>query len=161
MASAVWGQWLQQRWIRGSFDPNQVPRLSRKAKTLADKVERQLELVGLNGPVPAELADNLNTSKLIRNVWAHNAGKADQQFIDNCPATTVSVGETVTVSKESLGADLVGIVTYAVIIINRFRVNNGMQPFETYPGSAEEPNPFKPAVDQLFPNPVSWSVLQT
>ena len=23
----LWGQWLQQRWIRGSFDPNQVPRL--------------------------------------------------------------------------------------------------------------------------------------
>jgi hypothetical protein len=27
LASVVWGQWLQQRWIRESFIPNQVPRL--------------------------------------------------------------------------------------------------------------------------------------
>jgi hypothetical protein len=27
LASVVWGQWLQQRWIRKSFNPNQVPRL--------------------------------------------------------------------------------------------------------------------------------------
>jgi hypothetical protein len=27
LASVVWEQWLQQRWIRRSFDSNQVPRL--------------------------------------------------------------------------------------------------------------------------------------
>lgn len=138
---------------RGSF-------LGQKT-TFVEKIEWQLELVGLNGPVPPDLADNVNASKLVRNVWAHKAGKAVQYFVDNCPGKSLSVGNTVTVSKATLGSDLVGLVTLALIIINRFRVANGMPPLEPFAGSAEAPNPFKPAVDLLFPNSVIWSVLGT
>ncbi len=126
------------------------------ASTAVQKIERELKLVNLNGHVPQDLTDHINTSKLIRNVWAHNAGKADRYFVENSVNTPFGVGDTVTVSKESLTTDAIGMASYAIMILNRFRVAHGMQAAEAYPGTTDAPNPFKPNIDALFPNPISW-----
>lgn len=127
--------------------------------TPVEKIEWQLGLVGLNGTVPAELAVNVNASKHTRNAWAHKAGKADQYFVTNCPGTTFNVGDIVTVTRESFLEDLYGITSYAFAIINRFRDANGMRPYQVF-GSTVAPNPFKAAVEALFPNPISWDELR-
>lgn len=151
----------QQRDQGGQFDAylRRGTYLCQGSPPPVDKIEWQLGLVGLDGAVPPDLADNVNASKHIRNVWAHKAGKADQYFVDNCPGTSLGVGDTVTVTKDSFLRDLYGITSYAFIIINRFRDANGMRPYRIF-GSTVAPNPFKPAVDAMFPDPISWDELR-
>ena len=133
----------------------------RKPKTPVEKKERQLAMAGLSSTVPPNLTDNVNASKLTRNIWAHKAGKADQYFVDNCPGTSFSAGDTVTVDREVLKDYLAGMVTYAIIILNRYRdQQDGLQPVENFAGNTEYPNPFKAAADALFPDRISTDALR-
>lgn len=137
-------------------------RLSRRTPaTPVEKIERQLATVGLGGPVPPDLTDNLNASKLTRNVWAHQAGKANQYFVDNCPATAFNIGDTVTVDRNALLLYMAGMATYAIIILNRYRdQQDGLRPVDNYAGSDEYPNPFKASADALFPERIKIDVLR-
>ena len=45
------------------------------------KFEKNLEVVGLDGPLPDELSSTIFQAQQIRNIWAHNAGKADRSFL--------------------------------------------------------------------------------
>ena len=132
----------------------------RKPSGFAEIIDCQLELVGLNGSIPQDVADSVTASKHIRNAWAHKAGKVDQYFVDNCPGTTLAVGDEATVSRRALYDFRAGMATYAVVIVNRFRLQNGMQAAETYPGTEIAPNLFKSAADQQLSNPVSWQILR-
>lgn len=134
-----------------------------KPKTPVENIERQLATVGLKNTVPPDLTDNIIASKLTRNVWTHNAGNANQYFLDNAPtAGSLSVGDTVVVSREALIEFLMGIVTYAVIILNRYRdQQDGLQPVEMWePPGGEHSNPFKAGADALFPNRISMDALK-
>jgi hypothetical protein len=139
-----------------------MPRLVNQRPLLfVDKIERQLATVGLSDTVPRDLTNNLNASKLTRNAWAHKAGKADQYFVDNCPATPFNVGDTVTVDRDALTNYLAGMVTYAIIILNRYRDQQaGLPPVENWAGNEKYQNPFKAGADALFPNPTSHDVLR-
>jgi hypothetical protein len=76
------------------------------------------------------------------------------------PSTSFSLGDTIIVSEASLTDDLVGLMCYAIVIVNRFRNVNGMQPFETYSGASNGANPFKAEIDRMFLNAVAWNILR-
>ena len=143
-------------WLRRGIDKQKQ---LRQPISFTDKIDSQLELVGLHGAVLQDLADNVNTSKLIRNVWAHKAGVADQYFIDNAVGTNYSVGDTVSVRKESLYDYRAGLMSYAVIVVNRFRQRNGMRVGLTYSGTEIAANPFKAALEANLLDPVPFDVL--
>jgi hypothetical protein len=113
-----------------------------------NKYEMQLELVGLNGDVPDDLSLTIRTAHEVRNVWAHRNGKADSKLIDKCRHLAYAIGDPVPVTVEALNEYIVALNTYAFIMMNRFRLSNGMDAIECYQADA---NKFKAGFDRLYP----------
>ena len=71
----------------------------------------------------------LNHAYIIPNVWAHNAGYADNTFITKAPAElTAPSGQLVTLSRQDAQRYLSVIMTYGMIVANRERAVHGLGP---------------------------------
>jgi hypothetical protein len=127
---------------------NQKGRLDPKGN---GKYEQQLRLAGLEGTVPPDLAVTLMETQQVRNVWAHNGGKADAKLIEQCPHMDVSLAEMVVKTKQRLAKYILAQNTYATIIWNRSRLTLGLPPVECYDNNH---NMFKASFDKLFPTAV-------
>ncbi|MDX1875544.1 hypothetical protein SBI67_25775 [Mycolicibacterium sp. 120266] len=115
------------------------------------KYEQQLALAGLDGAVPPNVALALMEGQQVRNVWAHNGGRADAKLLEQAPNIDYEIGETVTITKAMLAKYLLVLNTYSTIIVNRYRIQNGFAPLVCYGG---EHNEFKAAFDELFPDAI-------
>jgi hypothetical protein len=115
------------------------------------KYEEQLSLAGLGGTVPADLALALMEAQQVRNVWAHNGGRADAKLLEQASTLDYAIGEKVSITKPMLGKYLLALNTYTTIIVNRYRVQNGYPPLVCYGGKQ---NTFKASFDELFPGAI-------
>jgi hypothetical protein len=113
------------------------------------RYERQLDLADLSGSVPPDSAEALMEGQQVRNVWAHNGGRGDAKLLQQAPNGGYEIGEKVTITKPMLGNYLLALNTYAMIIVNRYRVQRGFPPLVCYQG---EQNQFKACFDELFPD---------
>lgn len=116
------------------------------------KYENQLSLVGLDGEVPRDLALALMEAQQVRNVWAHNGGRADRKLLDQCPNFGVVLGEKIAMTGDRLSKYTLAQNTYTTMIVNRARTLCGLRPMECHNRPS---NLFKPSFDKLFPNAVS------
>lgn len=113
------------------------------------KYENQLALVGLDGPVPHDLALALMEAQQVRNVWAHNGGRADKKLLNQCPDIDAALGEKIAMRGDRLSKYVVAQNTYTTIVFNRARTRFGLRPLQCYGGQA---NIFKTSFAQLFPD---------
>ncbi|BBY67747.1 hypothetical protein [Mycolicibacterium helvum] len=120
------------------------------------KYEDQLRLADLGDQVPRDLAKALMEAQQVRNVWAHNSGRADDVLMRQAPGLGVQIGDTVKVDLKMLGTYILAQNTYATIIINRFRSKHGLPAMECHGGV----NMFKSSFDQLYPSALSAYELQ-
>lgn len=121
------------------------------------KYEEQLSLVGLGGQVPPDLAEALMLIQQVRNVWAHNGGRADKKLLDRCAGFDAQLGEMVEISQEQTLDWIVAINTYAHLVLCRYRVKNGLPAISCYRG---EDNRFKEGFDRIYPDTISPDSLQ-
>jgi hypothetical protein len=115
------------------------------------KYEEQLSLAGLNGTVPADIALALMEAQQVRNVLAHNGGRADAKLLEQASALDYAIGEKVLITKLMLDRYLLALNTYTTIIVNRYRIQNGYAPLVCYGGKQ---NTFKASFDELFPDAI-------
>jgi hypothetical protein len=115
------------------------------------KYEEQLALVRLSGTIPRDLAIALMSSQQIRNVWAHNQGRADKRLVEQCPNLSYQIGEEVSVTPEICLEYITALNTYAYIVLNRFRIQFGLPAIQCYTG---EQNKFTSSFDELFPDAI-------
>lgn len=105
------------------------------------RFEPLLELVGLNGN--GDISDGLKEAifyaQQTRHVWAHRAGKADKRFLERCPNKGFALGDTVKISTEQSNLHLHALMTYGVLIVNRFLAAHGVNPI---PYSGDENSAF-------------------
>lgn len=115
------------------------------------KYEKQLGFGNIAGTVPTDLAEALMEGQQVRNVWAHNGGRADAKLLEQAPSLGYAIGEEVKITKPMLGRYLIALNTYTTIIVNRDRVQNGFAPLVCYGG---QKNVFKASFDRLFPGAI-------
>jgi hypothetical protein len=120
------------------------------------KYEEQLRLADLGGDVPRDLAKTLMEAQQVRNVWAHNSGRADQTLIDQAPELETQIGQKVTIDLMMLGRYILALNTYATMILNRFRNKHGLPAMECHGGV----NMFKSSFDELYPDAIHPYELQ-
>ncbi len=105
------------------------------------KVEAQLSIAGL-GSRGSDISDELGRTILhvhqTRHVWAHRGGRADEQFVSNCPSLGVKNGDTVSISASQIRNYYHAIVVYGFLIINRHRSSCGLPP-KPFPGGRQAP----------------------
>jgi hypothetical protein len=115
------------------------------------KYESQLELGDINGPIPTDLAEALMEGQQVRNILAHNGGRADAKLLQQAHGLGYAIGDEVKITKAQLGKYLVALNTYTTIILNRHRVQNGFTPLVCYQGDR---NMFKAGFDALYPGAI-------
>ena len=113
------------------------------------KYENQLALVGLDGHVPGDLALALMEAQQVRNVWAHNGGRADKKLLSQCPNIGAALGEKIAMHGDRLAKYVAAQNTYTTIVMNRARTRCGLRPMKCYGGRA---NIFKTSFAQQFPD---------
>lgn len=100
----------------------QCPRGSFKYEVFLDRLDR-------GGELPPRLLSTLRDSIDIRNVWAHNAGRADAQYIAKHSTFGLGLGDRVGVSLEQFISALQAFTLYAMIMVSRDLVALGHRPF--------------------------------
>lgn len=121
------------------------------------KFEKQLEMVGLNGRVPDDLAKALVVVNAVRNAMAHNGGIADRQFLGKVPDDLgYELGDKVALSKPATAQYILALNTYTTIVTNRFRVQNGLPPVQCSQNSA---NIYAASFSELFPDAIDPTTL--
>jgi hypothetical protein len=104
----------------------------------AGKFEPYLALVGLEGhdDISDGLGSELEAAHRIRNVWAHNAGKADEQFLRWYPSSTVAIGDVVRISSDDCQRYVSALAAYAWLIMCRYRLRRKLGPMVWQPRNA-------------------------
>ncbi|MFL0239279.1 hypothetical protein [Mycobacterium sp. SMC-17] len=105
------------------------------------KIEAQLKIVGLGNrghDISDELGQAILHAQQSRHVWAHRAGKADEQFIKNCPMITTEVGKIIQITQEQNDLYCYALIVYGLLINNRFREAHDLAP-EPFPWDRNVP----------------------
>jgi hypothetical protein len=83
--------------------------------------------VGRGGQTPSTVIRDVDNAYVLRNVWAHNAGYADRNFILNAPEEiSVPMGELVALTRQDVQRYLSVIMTYGMIVANRERAEHSL-----------------------------------
>lgn len=90
--------------------------------------EGVLDQIGLGGAVGDEVRDVVFFAKALRNLYAHQAGRADAKFIADCPAFDVTVGTRVPITRAQLTAAYTAMVMYVETVYARVQVALGKEP---------------------------------
>jgi hypothetical protein len=84
-----------------------------------NRFERPLATVGLSAAVPEFLSDALFELHKVRNVYAHSGGRADEQFVSDCPWFGLRVGDIVPVSNRSFNGYTCLLEIYLLLLLHR------------------------------------------
>jgi hypothetical protein len=95
------------------------------ARSGVGRFERQLDLVGLAGPVPQQIAHAIHQSHHVRNVWAHRSGYADSHFLERCGDFGVSLGERVDLPIATFARLMHGCHMYVLLVHCRYLARIG------------------------------------
>ena len=106
-----------------------------------NRFETLLEVLGLSGSVPDEVAKTLFEAQQVRNVIVHRRGLADRRFCDLCPWLRVGVGDAVRVRHSDFQRYASAVDQYVLELIQRLRVNIGMERFDPGDASARQRQP--------------------
>lgn len=93
-----------------------------------NRYEGVLKFVNLDGRVPDIIGEHLYAAQLIRNVWAHSAGKADAKFVAKAPHLRWEQGDLVKLKLDEVQGYLTAVILYGTIIANRHRAGFGLPP---------------------------------
>lgn len=85
------------------------------------RFEAVLKLVGLTEGLTAETRRNLQAAYKVRNIWAHNGGYADDQFLIQCPLKNIKKGDRVDLTSKDFTLYAGAILDYISVIVERFR----------------------------------------
>lgn len=91
-----------------------------------DGFEGLLGVVGLTGPVDADLKKTLWELSHLRNVIVHRGSVADRQLVQKCPWLGLKVGDKVTVSHGALGRYYSALYDYLMTLIYRLGAKYGV-----------------------------------
>lgn len=75
--------------------------------------------VGLSGFVPSEIGDAVFEAQQIRNVYAHNGGRADERLLERCPRLGLSRGVPVPVTSDMYYGYAAAFIRYVSVVWNR------------------------------------------
>ncbi|OMC14955.1 hypothetical protein [Mycobacterium sp. SP-6446] len=93
-----------------------------------DRFEELFAKADLTGDVLAMIEPGFTNALAIRNVWAHNAGYADPEFVRTASGLAFAVGDLVDVDLTHVSDCLTALITYAMIVANRHRQACGVGP---------------------------------
>jgi hypothetical protein len=110
------------------------------------RFESVLKHLGLSEPVPGDIRKALLQAQKIRNVWAHNAGRADSQFLKNATVPGFELGDKVAISGDDVKLYAAVLLMYGHIITSRWRVKNGLDAF-----AAPEDTPLRESYESIYP----------
>jgi hypothetical protein len=124
-------QIFEEQWRAISRSPGAEPRLHKR-------FEITLGAVGRNGATPPVIETDVDTAYVIRNVWGHNAGYADDSFLAKAPPNLICPkGDLVNLSQDDGKRYLSVIMTYGMIVANRERALFGLGPIPMKGDSAQ------------------------
>ncbi|MGE2714209.1 hypothetical protein ACQI4L_09140 [Mycolicibacterium litorale] len=101
-----------------------------------NRYEDILKFVGLDGAVPEGFGEVLFNAKLIRNAWAHSAGRADARFAIDAPHLRWKQGDLIKLTLDETGQYITAVMLYGMVIANRHRAENGLPPVPAVTGKA-------------------------
>lgn len=110
------------------------------------RYESILKLLGLSERVPEDIRRAILKAQKIRNVWAHNAGRADSQFLKNSIVPSFELGDKVEIDGHDVNYYVDALRMYGNIITSRWRVGNGLEPC-----APPEDSPFKESYESIYP----------
>ncbi len=91
------------------------------------RFERPLDLVGLSASVPDLISDALFEMHKVRNVCAHNGGRADRQFIEDCPWFGLKRGSPVPLTSSMINGYISILTHYLVLLYHRAHARVGIR----------------------------------
>jgi hypothetical protein len=92
------------------------------------RFEDVLNVFGLGGTVPLGVKRHILLAQKIRNVWAHNAGKADAQFLEGGFFANHGIGDKVFIDAADTDNHVAAILMYGNVVTNRWRARFGFGP---------------------------------
>lgn len=104
-------------------------------KNGVDRFEDLFGIFGLSGSVPNKIKENFYAAQMMRNVWVHNAGVADAQFIRKAKHLGYKKDQLVVITPERMKDYLSAIAYYALIVANRQRAIHGLGPIDDDTGT--------------------------
>lgn len=114
----------QWRWVLLQIESTKGSALKRGV----GQFEIVLDDIGLGGEVADEVRDVLYFAKALRNLYAHQAGRADAKFIVECPGFNARAGERVPITREQLTAAFTAMVLYVETVFGRVGEALGGEP---------------------------------
>jgi hypothetical protein len=78
-----------------------------------------LDLVGLSAGLPDYISDVIYEMHKIRNVYAHCGGRADKQFLTDCPWFNINVGESIPLNREMVDSYINVLSFYSLVLMRR------------------------------------------
>jgi hypothetical protein len=91
-----------------------------------NRFESVLQRIGLSEQVPKDIKKAVFEAQKIRNVWAHNAGRADTKFLKNGTLPRFEMGDKVAIDRNDTALYVSGLLVYGHIIMSRWRTRNGL-----------------------------------
>jgi hypothetical protein len=116
-----------------------------------NRYEDILKYVGLDGAVPEGFGEALFNAKLIRNAWAHSAGRADARFAADAPHLRWKQGDLIKLTLEETGQYISAVMLYGMVIANRHRGKNGLPPMPAVTGKPADTDLGR-AYNALYPD---------
>jgi hypothetical protein len=101
---------------------------SPKGRDPIKRFEGILEYADLSGKIGPEIIKKILLAYRIRNVWAHCAGRVDDQFLLYASHLGFKRGEIVAISNEDARRYMLCLLVYSQIIVNRWLIKKGFKP---------------------------------
>lgn len=113
------------------------------------KFEKVLRPLQRDGEIPEGLLTALKSANQTRNIWAHNRGVADAEFVERASHLGHTVGERVIMGSRLYTRYAFAIGTYAVFLISRqLQAATGTE--RALPTSVMDKNPFRADYISVF-----------
>jgi hypothetical protein len=114
---------LEKQWRR-------IENTADRDLSFCERFESKLAVIGRAGMVPPLVQQKFDTAYAIRNVWAHNAGYADPNFVTMAPELNFAIGQLVALTdkEHSSSRYLSAVMAYGMIVANRERGIHGLGP---------------------------------
>ncbi|WP_394553125.1 hypothetical protein ACDF64_02025 [Agromyces sp. MMS24-JH15] len=122
------GEWMAvEESARSEWLMDQIERaVSSDLKAGVGQFESVLTAIGLGGAADSNVTTTLFYAKAMRNVVAHQGGRADNVFVDRCGRLNVEVGQRLQISREQITAIHTAMVLYSESVLDRIRLARGL-----------------------------------
>jgi len=112
----------RMRFVLSEFSRNQ----GAERRKGVERFEVLLEPFGLAGPVEDGVRKIIWEIQNVRNVLVHRAGVADRKFVQACPWLNLSVGDRVTINRESFDRYYHALSEYGTLLVFRIGEKQGL-----------------------------------